>query len=164
MILLIANDWFLQTFQNRLLPLRKKRISWNCSLNYGEIQNLIKKDYLEYLRINKMSSQQATTTLTQPAPKMTLKEKRMAREIKRYQQYAGTFLPAATFRRLVSSVTEEQCGQGIRFNSQSIKALQMAAEDEITTTFQGANIIASVAGRDTVTPDDIKTFNVLREM
>ena len=27
-----------------------------------------------------MSSQQATTTLTQPAPKMTLKEKRMARE------------------------------------------------------------------------------------
>ena len=31
----------------------EKRISWNCSLNYGEIQNLIKKDYLEYLRINK---------------------------------------------------------------------------------------------------------------
>ena len=133
-------------------------------MNYGEIQNLIKKDYLEYLGINKMSSQQAATTLTQPAPKMTLKEKRMAREIKRYQQYPGTFLPAATFRRLVSSVTDEQCGQGIRFNSESIKALQMAAEDEITTTFQGANIIASVAGRDTVTPDDIKTFNVLREM
>lgn len=111
-----------------------------------------------------MSSQTAVTATALPAPKMTLKEKRMAREIKKYQQYPHTFLPAATFRRLVSSVTEDQCGAGIRFNSQSIKALQMAAEDEITTVFQGSNIVANVAGRDTVTPMDVKTFQALRRM
>ncbi len=111
-----------------------------------------------------MSSQTATASVNTTQPKMTLKEKRMAREIKKYQQYASTFLPAATFRRLVSSVTEEQCGAGIRFNSESIKALQMSAEDELTLVFQGANIVANVAGRDTVTPMDIKTFQVLRNM
>jgi len=111
-----------------------------------------------------MSSQSAVTATAPPPPKMTLKEKRMAREIKKYQQYPHTFLPAATFRRLVSSVTEDQCGAGIRFNSQSIKALQMAAEDEITTVFQGSNIVANVAGRDTVTPMDVKTFQALRKM
>ena len=111
-----------------------------------------------------MSTQAATVTMQEPVRKLTLKEKRMNREIRNYQQYAGTFLPAATFRRLVSSITNEQCGKGIRFNSQSIKALQMAAEDEITLVFQGANIVAGVAGRDTVTPDDVKTFQVLRDM
>ena len=107
-----------------------------------------------------MSNQQ-----TQAAPvKLTIKERRMNREIKNYQESANTFLPQATFRRLVASTTREQVGDGIRFNGQSIKALQTAAEDEITRVFEGANILAHQAGRDTVTPLDVKTFQVLRTM
>ena len=107
-----------------------------------------------------MSNQQQ-----QAAPvKLTIKERRMNREIKNYQESANTFLPQATFRRLVASTTREQVGDGIRFNGQSIKALQTAAEDEITRVFEGANILAHQAGRDTVTPLDVKTFQVLRRM
>jgi histone H3/H4 len=110
-------------------------------------------------------NQSQTQQVQKPKPvKMTMKQKRMAREIKNYQESQKTFLPAATFRRLVSSVTEECVGNGIRFNSKSVKALQTAAEDEITTVFQGANILAHQAGRDTVTPLDVQTFNVLRKM
>lgn len=100
------------------------------------------------------------------APKLTKKERRMAKEIKGYQESAGTFFPAATFRRLVTSVTEESIpgGQRYRFNGKSIKALQTAAEEEITAVFAGSNILAHQAGRDTVTPLDIQTFQVLRKM
>lgn len=97
-------------------------------------------------------------------PKMTLKERRMQREIKNYQESANAFLPSATFRRLVASTTKETVGDGIRFNGLSIKALQTAAEDELTTVFQGANILARQAGRDTVTPQDVQCFQVLRKM
>ena len=104
-------------------------------------------------------------TATQPVKvKMTLKERRMQREIKNYQESANAFLPSATFRRLVASTTKETVGDGIRFNGLSIKALQTAAEDELTTVFQGANILARQAGRDTVTPQDVQCFQVLRRM
>jgi histone H3/H4 len=110
-------------------------------------------------------SQPQTQSAPAPAPvKMTMKERRMAREIKKYQQSESNFLPRATFRRLVSSVTVETVGEGIRFNALSIKALQCAAENELTTVFQGANILAHQAGRDTVTPLDVQTFRVLRKM
>lgn len=110
-----------------------------------------------------MSTQQQEAP-PQPKVKMTLKERRMAREIKNMQESASTFLPAATFRRVVSSVTRDTVGQGFRFNGQSIKALQTAAEAEITSVFQGANVLAHQAGRDTVTPQDMQTFQVLRNM
>ena len=106
------------------------------------------------------------STQEQEAPKvkMTLKERRMAREIRNYQQSSNNFLPQATFRRLVASTTKDTIGEGFRFNGNSIKALQVAAEDELTTVFQGANILARQAGRDTVTPQDVKSFQVLRKM
>ena len=109
-----------------------------------------------------MSSQEQQSV--QQKPKMTLKERRMAREIKNYQNSASNFLPQATFRRLVSSITNENVQNGFRFNSESIRALQTAAEDELTTVFQGSNIMARQAGRDTVTPQDMKAFQVLRKM
>lgn len=100
------------------------------------------------------------------APKMTKKERRMAKEIKGYQEYSGNFFPDATFRRLVTSVTEECLpgGQRYRFNAKSMKALQIACEEEITSVFAGSNILAHQAGRDTVTPLDIQTFQVIRKM
>ena len=106
------------------------------------------------------------STQEQEAPKvkMTMKERRMAREIRNYQNSASNFLPQATFRRLVASTTKDTIGEGFRFNGHSIKALQVAAEDELTTVFQGANILARQAGRDTVTPQDVKSFQVLRKM
>ena len=72
------------------------------------------------------------STQEQEAPKvkMTLKERRMAREIKNYQQSSNNFLPRATFRRLVASTTRETIGEGFRFNGNSIKALQVAAAVE----------------------------------
>ena len=108
----------------------------------------------------------SSTSQSAIAPKMTKKERRMAKEIKGYQESGKTFFPAATFRRLVTSVTEEAVpgGQSYRFNAKSIKALQTAAEEEITTMFAGSNILAHQAGRDTVTPLDIQTFQVLRKM
>lgn len=127
-----------------------------------KIQKSLNLQYICYLS----SSIENMSTQTQEAPKvkMTLKERRMAREIKNFQESASQFLPQATFRRLVASTTKETVGEGIRFNGQSIKALQTAAEGEITTVFQGANILAHQAGRDTVTPLDIQTFQVLRNM
>ena len=122
--------------------------------------------YVSDIYINMSASSSTVSQVnTTPAPvKMTLKERRLAREIKNYQEHAGLFLPAATFRRLVASITSETCHDGIRFNGQSIKALQCAAEDELTTCFQGANIVATVAGRDTVTPNDLLVFQTLRHM
>ena len=106
-----------------------------------------------------------TTSTEQTVPvKLTMKEKRVRREIKKYQESQKAFLPRATFRRLVSTIADETVGTGIRFNSESIKALQVAAEDEITTLFEGANILAHQAARDTVYPVDVKTFQVLRNM
>lgn len=100
------------------------------------------------------------------APKMTKKERHMAKEIKGYQESSGNFFPVATFRRVVTSVTEECLpgAQRYRFNAKSMKALQIAAEEEITAVFQGSNILAHQAGRDTVTPQDVQTFQVLRKM
>lgn len=104
-----------------------------------------------------------TKTAVQPK-KMTMKQKRIAREIRKLQESPKLFLPQATFRRLVTSVTDEVVGAGYRFNAQSIITLQTAAEDKITKMFQGANVLAKHDGRDTVTPADVKAFEVVRNM
>ena len=108
------------------------------------------------------------STQAQAAPvKLTMKQKRMNKEIKNYQNSDKLFLPKATFRRLVSSITKDVTVGGhdtFRFNAESIQALQTAVEDEITTVFEGANVLAHQAGRDTVVPQDLKIFNTLRKM
>ena len=94
---------------------------------------------------------------------MTMKEKRQAKEIRLLQESKELFFPKATFRRLVTEIAHNYVPD-VRFNSDSVAALQTAAEDEITTTFTGANIVARTAGRDTVTPHDVKVFQALRTM
>lgn len=101
---------------------------------------------------------------TMTKPKMTLKQRRILREIRQLQETQKSLLPRATFRRLVDEVTKDVTGKGYRFNAKSILALQTAVEDELTTVFEGANTMAKHDGRDTVTVKDVKAFQIVRNM
>lgn len=69
------------------------------------------------------------------------------RQIRKYQKSVDPLLPRSTFKRLVKSITDELTADntyfdgGVRFKSDAVDALQVAAEDELVTIFNLANAI-----------------------
>jgi histone H3/H4 len=67
------------------------------------------------------------------------------RQIRKYQKSTENLLPRATFKRLVKEITAELTDgnaffeDGVRFKSDAVDALQVAAESEIVTLFNVAN-------------------------
>lgn len=96
-----------------------------------------------------------------PKKKVSHKKRRMDREIKKLQESPCVILPRTTFNRIVRDVTDDVT---IRYNQDAIAALQTALEEHATKMFEGANVLAEVAGRDTVYVEDLRNFIKLNNM
>jgi|TARA_B110000977_G_scaffold45357_1_gene61668 histone H3/H4 len=93
---------------------------------------------------------------------MTRKERRFQREVTQLRERQSHLLPQTTFKRCVQQTALDMSTSRLRFNADAIDALQEAAEDEITRVFIGANMVAGVAKRDTVTVEDMKNYLAIR--
>ena len=98
------------------------------------------------------------------APKKTRKERRKEKEVLALQEQARCILPATTFKRIVTQEAANHSSERLRFNADAVTALQVAAEQEITRMFQGANFCAQLGKRDTVTVQDVRNFRALRTL
>ena len=74
------------------------------------------------------------------------------REIARQQKKVDLIIPAAPFRRLVCSLTENE---DIRYQQEAVEALQTASESYMIDLLQKANTIAKYVGRETLHEEDI---------
>jgi histone H3/H4 len=95
-------------------------------------------------------------------PKLSRKERRKEKEVIALQEQAGCILPATTFKRIVTQEAANHSTERLRFNADAVNALQVAAEQEITKMFQGANFCAQLGKRDTVTVQDVRNYQALR--
>lgn len=108
----------------------------------------------------------APSTSKAPKKKRSSSSKTRAkaiREIKAEQKSTDRVIPLAPFQRLVQEIADENV-HGMRFRREAIEALQIEAEEVVTTMFQGANMIAAKCGRETLHADDIITYNTINKM
>ncbi len=96
--------------------------------------------------------------------KMTRKERRAQKEVEALREQSTPILPATTFKRIVTQEAANHSEQRLRFNANAVKALQTAAESELTNIFTGAAIVARIGKRDTVTIEDMRNFQLLRNL
>jgi len=111
-----------------------------------------------------MSAASLTKKMTINNPKMSRRERRNQKEVTALQEKDTPILPATTFKRIVIQEAANHSSHRLRFNADAVKALQVAAESEITTIFTGSAVIAGIAKRDTVTVEDMRNFQVLRSI
>lgn len=111
-----------------------------------------------------MSAAPITKKLTINKPKMSRRERRNQKEVTALQEQDTPILPATTFKRIVTQEAENWSTERLRFNADAVKALQIAAESEITNIFTGSAVIANIAKRDTVTIEDMRNFQQLRSI
>ena len=104
------------------------------------------------------------SAITTAPVKMTRKERRAQKEVTALREQAHCILPATTFKRIVTQEAAKQSTQRLRFNADAVKALQVAAENELTNIFTGAAVVAGLSKRDTVTVEDMRNFMVLRDI
>jgi histone H3/H4 len=98
------------------------------------------------------------------APKQSRKERRMVKEVAVLQERQTSILPATTFKRIVTQEAAKHSTETLRFNSDAVKALQAASEQELTSIFSGAAFVAEIAKRDTITVADMRNFQCLRSL
>jgi len=96
--------------------------------------------------------------------KMSRKERRAQKEVQALREQATCILPSTTFKRIVTQEAGNHSAQRLRWNADAVKALQVAAENELTNIFTGAAVVAGLAKRDTVTVEDMRNFQALREI
>ena len=83
------------------------------------------------------------------------------REIKKYQKAMNMLLPRAPFQRLVRSITMS-LDPDLRFQSQSLLALQEAAEAYVVSLFEDTNLCAIHAKRMTIQKKDMELARRIR--
>ena len=83
------------------------------------------------------------------------------KEIRKYQKCTDLILPKYPFQRIVRELARN-CNQDIRFQSQSLLAIQEAAEAFMTNLFEDANLCAIHANRVTLMPRDISLARRIR--
>lgn len=104
-------------------------------------------------------------TMSKPIiTKVTRKERRAQKEVLTLQEKTTNILPATTFKRIVVQEALNHSTERLRFNAEAVKALQAASEAELTNIFAGSAYVASIAKRDTVTVDDMRNFQALRQI
>ena len=125
------------------------------------------KNEMRYIGTEKkrnMSAASITKKVTINKPKMTRRERRNQKEVTALQEQDTPILPATTFKRIVTQEAANHSTQRLRFNADAVKALQVAAESEITNIFTGSAVIAGIAKRVTVTVEDMRSFQQLRSI
>jgi histone H3/H4 len=117
---------------------------------------------------NKISNMSAASTITKQssikAPKMTRKERRQLKEVETLRERTTPILPATTFKRIVTQTASQFSPNRLRFNADAVLALQAATEQELTTIFTGAAFCAQLGKRDTMTVEDMRNFQLLRNL
>ena len=101
---------------------------------------------------------------SKPTVKMTRRERRAQKEVAALREQSSNILPATTFRRIVTQTAADFSSSRLRFNGDAVKALQTAAEAELTKVFTGAAHVAALGKRDTVTVEDMRNFESLRNI
>ena len=96
--------------------------------------------------------------------KQSRKERRQEKEVAQLREQATSILPATTFKRIVAQSASKFSEEPLRFNADAIRALQTATEQALTTVFSGAAFCAEIAKRDTITVEDMKNFQLLRQL
>jgi|TARA_B110001450_G_scaffold256012_1_gene285098 histone H3/H4 len=129
------------------------------------IQQTIEMPYIgTEIKTNMSAAPQIKKTTQIASVKMTRKERRAQKEVEALREQSTCILPATTFKRIVTQEAANHSAQRLRFNADAVKALQAAAESELTNIFTGSAIVAGLAKRDTVTVDDMRNFQTLRNL
>jgi len=129
------------------------------------IQETIETWYIgTEIKTNMSAAPQIKKTTQNQSVKMTRKERRAHKEVEALREQTTPILPRTTFKRIVTQEAAQHSSQRLRFNANAVKALQSAAESELTNIFTGAAIVASIAKRDTVTIEDMRNFQMLRNL
>jgi len=96
--------------------------------------------------------------------KMSRKERRYEKEVASLRERTTPILPATTFKRIVTQEAANHSENRLRFNADAILALQSAAEQELVTIFTGAAFCAALGKRDTMTIEDMRNYQALRNL
>lgn len=100
----------------------------------------------------------------QKVPKSSRKIRRQEREVTALRERTTPILPATTFKRIVIQEAANHSESRLRFNADAILALQAAAENEMVTIFTGAAFCAALGKRDTMTVEDMRNYQALRNL
>ena len=103
-------------------------------------------------------------TTIKPVVKLTRRQRRAQKEVTALREKTSNILPATTFRRIVTQTAADFSTERLRFNADAVKALQTATEQELTNIFTGAAHVAAIGKRDTVTVEDMRNFQYLRNI
>jgi len=106
----------------------------------------------------------ATIQKTIQAPKMSRKVKRQQKEVRDLRERTTPILPATTFKRIVTQEAAKHSANRLRFNADAVLALQAAAEQELTQIFTGAAFCAALGKRDTMTIEDMRNYQAIRNL
>lgn len=104
-----------------------------------------------------------TTNTTTHINKKSRKQRKHEKEVNSLQE-RNSILPATTFKRIVIQEGKEHSTEPLRWNADAIQALQSATENELTTVFTGSAFCAGIAKRDTITIQDMRNFQALRQL
>jgi len=99
-----------------------------------------------------------------PSKKQTRKQRKMEKEVHSLQGKTTSILPATTFKRIVTQEGRRHATEPLRWNADAVQALQSASESELTTIFTGSAFCAAIAKRDTITVEDMRNFQALRQL
>lgn len=94
----------------------------------------------------------------------TRKERKNEKEVTTLRERTTNILPATTFKRIITQEAAIHSSSRLRFNADAVNALQVAAEQELTTIFTGAAFCAELGKRDTVTVEDMQNFLAIRNL
>ena len=95
--------------------------------------------------------------------KKSRKQRKQEKEVNSLQERTS-ILPATTFKRIVIQEGKRHATEPLRWNTDAVQALQSATENELTTIFTGSAFCAGIAKRDTITIQDMRNFQALREL
>jgi len=110
------------------------------------------------------STTQKLSTDIMNLSKTTRKQRKLAKEVTCLREKSSSILPATTFKRIVTQEGRKCSTEPLRWNSDAVQALQTATEDELTTIFSGAAFCAGIAKRDTITVEDMRNYQALRDL
>lgn len=120
------------------------------------------KTRIKAMSLKQMSAAMIKSPAIAKPAKKSRKERRKEKEVAALQERSACILPATTFKRIVTQEAANHSSERLRFNADAVNALQVAAEQEITRMFQGADFCAQLGKRDTVTVQDIRNYQALR--
>lgn len=87
------------------------------------------------------------------------------REIKKLQNTTNHLIPRSCMERFVKETIQNcRCDASCRVTHDAVNILHEASEDHLIKQFQAANVFAAKAQRLTVTADDMKAVNEVRDI